>query len=508
MTDARPAGTLVARDPFPWRFVTPLLLGSALNPVNSSVIATALVPIATALHVPVGRTAILVSALYLATSIAQPTAGKLSEEFGPRRVFLAGIVTVLAGGLLGGLAQNLLELVVARVLIGVGTSAGYPSAMLLIRRRSDQAGLDAPPGSVLGALVIAGMVTAAIGLPIGGLLVQAWGWRTTFFINVPVTLITLAMAVAWIPRDPRAGTRRTVREVAARIDVAGIAAFGATIAALLVFLLSLPHPDWAALAVAVAAGAALGTWELRADRPFLDVRLLATNRALTRTYLRYAVTMLCIYAVFYGLTQWIEAGRGLSAMAAGLVLLPMSVLSGLIARPVSQRNLLRTPLILTAVCLLAGSAGMLLLTRSTPVAWIVAITLVFGVTMGAGTSANQTALYAQAPAMDIGTASGLLRSFGYIGSIASSAIIAIVFRTHVSDHGLHVTAIVMIAVSVVALLLTLADRQLMSLASTRRQSPAQPAPTPASVQAQDRAQPHAPDPAPATVAERARERGN
>jgi MFS family permease len=479
MTAARQAGDPVVRNPFPWQFVTPLLLGAALNPVNSSVIATALVPIAAALHVPVGRTAVLVSVLYLATSIAQPTAGKLSEEFGPRRVFLAGIATVLAGGLLGGFAQNLAELVVARVLIGVGTSAGYPSAMLLIRRRSDQAGLDAPPGSVLGGLVIAGMVTAAIGLPIGGVLVQAWGWRTTFFINIPVTLITLAMAFAWIPRDPRAGTRRTAREVAARIDVAGIAGFGGTIAALLVFLLSLPHPDWAALAIAVVASAALVTWELRADRPFFDVRLLATNRALTRTYLRFAVMLLCIYTVFYGVTQWMEAGRGLSSMAAGLILLPMSVLSGLIAQPVAQRSLLRTPLVVAAVCLLVGSAGTLLLTGHTPVAWIVAVTLVFGVTSGAGISANQTALYAQVPAADIGTASGLLRSFGYIGSIASSAIIAIVFRTHVSDHGLHVIAIVMIAVSAVALLLTLADRQLMSLASTRRHPPAEPAPDPA-----------------------------
>jgi len=457
------------RDAFSWRFVTPMLLGSALNPVNSSVIATALVPIAAALHVPVGRTAVLVSVLYLATAIAQPTAGKLSEEFGPRRVFLTGIVTVLAGGLVGGFAQNLAELMVARVLIGIGTSAGYPSAMLLVRRRSDQAGLDAPPGSVLGALVIAGIVTAAIGLPLGGVLVQAWGWRTTFFVNVPITLITLAMAVAWLPRDPRAQTRRTVREVATRIDVGGIAGFGGTITALLVFLLSLPNPDWAALAIAVVVGVGLVAWELRASRPFFDVRLLAANRALTRTYLQFAVTMLCIYTVFYGITQWMEAGRGLSAMAAGLVLLPMSVLSGVVARPVSQRNLLRTPLVLAAVCCLAGSAGTLLLAGDTPVAWIVVVTLVFGVTSGAGASANQTALYAQVPAADIGTASGLLRSFGYIGSIASSAIIAIVFRTHVSDHGLHVIAIVMIAVSVVALLLTVADRRLMALASTRRQ---------------------------------------
>jgi sugar phosphate permease len=80
------------------------------------------------------------------------------------------------------------------------------------------------------------------------------------------------------------------------------------------------------------------------------------------------------------------------------------------------------------------------------------------------------------PAADIGTASGLLRSFGYIGSIGSSAIIAIVFRTHVSDHGLHVLAIIMIAVGAVALLLTLADRRLMSSASTRRHTAAQPDP--------------------------------
>jgi MFS family permease len=71
--------------------VTPLVVGSALNPINSSVIATALVPIAAALQVPVGRTLILVSSLYLACAIAQPTAGKLAEEFGPAGSFWQGL---------------------------------------------------------------------------------------------------------------------------------------------------------------------------------------------------------------------------------------------------------------------------------------------------------------------------------------------------------------------------------------------------------------------------------
>src|SRR5580700_4125288 len=101
--------------PFGWRTVAPLVMGSALNPVNSSLIATALVPIAAALHVPVGRTSILVSSLYLACAIAQPTAGKLAEEFGPRRVFLAGIVLVLLGGVVGGLGHSLAVLLAARV---------------------------------------------------------------------------------------------------------------------------------------------------------------------------------------------------------------------------------------------------------------------------------------------------------------------------------------------------------------------------------------------------------
>ena len=77
MTPKTEAATTKSRPrvaaPFGWRTVTPLVTGSALNPINSSVIATALVPIAAALHVPVGRTSILVSSLYLACAIAQPT---------------------------------------------------------------------------------------------------------------------------------------------------------------------------------------------------------------------------------------------------------------------------------------------------------------------------------------------------------------------------------------------------------------------------------------------------
>jgi len=163
--EASPSGTTADQGswpgrPFSWQFTVPLFLGSALNPVNSSLIATALLPIARGLGVPLGQTAALVTALYLASAIAQPTAGKAAEVFGPRRVFLVGIALVALGGLVGGFAQDLLTLLVSRVLIGLGTSCAYPTAMLLIRRRARDAGLDKPPGGVLGGLQIAGSATA------------------------------------------------------------------------------------------------------------------------------------------------------------------------------------------------------------------------------------------------------------------------------------------------------------------------------------------------------------
>ncbi|MBB4928416.1 MFS transporter [Kitasatospora kifunensis] len=446
--------------PFSWRFTTPLFVGSALNPINSSLIATALVPIAHGLGVSIGQTTALVTALYLASAIAQPTAGKAAEVFGPRRVFLAGIGLVIVGGLIGGFAHNLLTLLISRVLIGLGTSCAYPTAMLLIRRRAKDAGLDKPPGGVLGGLQIAGIATASLGLPLGGVLVGALGWRAAFFINVPVALIALGATLAWVSPDGPLDRSRRARDIAASLDAIGIAGFAAAMIALLLFLFALPTPHWYLLAISVVLWIALVLWELRARTPFLDLRLLSGNRALTSTYLRYGLVLLCVYVVLYGVTQWAQTVRGLSETEAGLLLLPMTLMSGLMISPISRRNLVRGPVIAAALACLIGSAGVLLLSASGWIGWVVVVTLIFGVAMGTAGAGNQTALYDQAPAEQLGTASGLLRTFGYIGSIAASAITGIVFHTHVSDPGMHLIAWIMVGVGVILVLMTLADRTL------------------------------------------------
>jgi MFS family permease len=459
---ATPANRKVDHErPFGPRFVTPLLIGSALNPINSSMIAIALVSIAGAMHVADGQTAILISSLYLTSAIAQPVAGRLSEEFGPRRVFLVGIVIVLIAGIIGGLAREMPTLVVARVLIGLGTSAGYPSAMLLVRRRAAAVGLRQPPGSVLGGLTTTSAATLAIGPTIGGVLIVWFDWRAVFWINVPVSAIAFAMALLWIAKDTEVVRGHSARNLVTRVDLPGVAAFGGAITALLVFLLALPRLDWIALGISVAVAAGLVVLELRVSNPFLDIRLLVSNLALTRTYVRYCLTLLGIYVVLYGLTQWTEAAHHLSGYQAGLALIPMGALSAVIARVVSRfTTRLRLWLIVAAVTMVAGAIGMFFLTSHSPLAAVICVSVVFGLVAGFGNVTNQTVLYVEAPAEKVGTASGLLRTFGYIGSIAAATITGVAFRARVSDTGLHLVAVILIGTGLVVLLLTLLDRQL------------------------------------------------
>jgi predicted MFS family arabinose efflux permease len=236
--------------------------------------------------------------------------------------------------------------------------------------------------------------------------------------------------------------------------------FGGSMTALLVFLLALPRPDWIALGVTLALAAALVAWELRSPNPFLDIRLLASNLPLTRTYLRFGLTQLGVYVILFGLTQWVEAARGLSAYDAGLLLIPMGVLSAVTARVVSRRTDIRKPLLVAAVLMLLGAVAALFLTSHSPVVAIVAVTALFGLMSGTHNVTNQAALYREAPAEKVGTASGLLRTFGYVGSIASATIIGIVFRGGVTDAGLQHVSLILIGIGAVVLLMTVLDRHL------------------------------------------------
>jgi MFS family permease len=444
--------------PFGWRFTTPLLLGSTLNPINSSMLATGLLGIGLDFHLGPGPSASLISVLYLCSAIAQPTMGKLSTLFGPRRVFQAGILILLFAGIIGTLAPAFGFLLLSRALIGIGTSAAYPTGMALVRKRADSVGIGVP-SRILGNFSIAAQVTVVIGLPLGGLLTGIWGWRALFFINIPLAVVVFVLTSIGVARDDPipASVRGNVLKA---VDVPGILLFAGAVTSLLVFLGDLTNPAWWLLPIFVVLLGALVLWERRVANPFIDVRMLGRNWPLQRTYLRQFVVGLATYAALYGTSQWMEQSAKLSAETVGLILIPFSAVSILLARISSGRGWIRGPLTVTGVTIVLTAAVMLILRHNSSILLMIGMTLLFGLTNGLASFANQATLYVQAPAAEIAVASGLYRTFSYVGAIFSSSLIGITFGKAATDAGLHALAWVLVGLGAIVILLVVLDRRI------------------------------------------------
>ena len=445
-------------DGFDRRLLVPMVLGSILNPINSSMIAVALVPIGIALGAPPDETAWLVSGLYLATAVGQPVVGRLIDLYGPRRLFLAGSTLIGVGGLVGALAPSIGVLVLARVLLGLGTCAGYPAAMFLIRSEAQRTGRDSPAG-VLTVLAVATQTVAVIGPALGGLLIGVGGWRATFTVNVPLALACLVLGALRLPAAPVAD-RPARAGLVSTIDLAGIALFTGTLVTLLLFLLHPRLDHWYLLVAAVAAGVGLVGWERRAATPFLDLRVLGGNLPLLATYARALLTAITSYALLYGYTQWLEQGRGLSPEVAGLVLLPIFATGILVSTLTGRRPEVRGKLAVGAVTQVVVAGLLLLLSPGSAIWLIVVVALVAGIPQGLNNLANQNAVYYQADEERIGSSAGLLRTFFYLGAIAASTANGIFLSPVADTAGLHELAVFMLVAAVLFVVLTVADRSL------------------------------------------------
>ncbi|MFI6350074.1 MFS transporter [Streptomyces sp. NPDC050560] len=443
---------------FDRRLLAPMMLGSVLNPVNSSIISVSLVPIGAAFGAPPSSTAWLISALYLATSIGQPVVGRLIDLFGPRRLFLAGTLLTGVAGVVGALAPNLGVLIAARAILGFGTCAGYPAAMYLIRSEARRTGHDSPAG-VLTALAVTNQTIAVIGPSLGGLLIDLGGWRTTLAVNIPLALAAGALGLLRLPKTTPPRTAGSTRPLA-ELDPAGMALFAAALLSLLLFLMSPAPGNWYLLALAAAAAAGFAIRELRAPKPFIDLRVLAGNSPLLLTYGRALLAYVVSYSFLYGYTQWMEDGRGLGASRAGVALLPLFCVAIVVSTATGRRTEIRGKLLTGAVGQLAACVMLLALAPDSPFVLLLAVAFVLGVPQGLNGLAFQNAVYYQAEPERMASSAGLLRTFGYLGAIVSSAAGGAFFPERADTPGLHHLAWFLIAVAAVFLLVTVLDRSL------------------------------------------------
>ncbi|MFF3196539.1 MFS transporter [Streptomyces misionensis] len=460
MTETRPGAMAKTDGPgFDRRLLPPMMLGSILNPINSTIISVALVPIGKALGAPASQTAWLVSALYLATSLGQPVVGRLIDLFGPRRLFLFSTSLVGVAGVLGTLAPNMAVLIAARVLLGFGTCSGYPAAMALLRSEAKRTGRDSP-GGVLTALAVANQTIAVIGPLLGGLLIAAGGWRATFALNVPLSVVSVVLGLLWLPKPAPAARPAGGGRLVAQLDLPGMALFAATLTSLLLFLMN-PHPrTWYLLVVAAVFAAGFALRELRAATPFIDLRVFGGNTPLLATYGRAVVAYVVSYSFLYGFSQWTEEGYGLSPFRAGLVQIPMFLVAIGVSILSGRRSGVRGKLLVGAAGQIVACLVILTLGAGSALWALFLVALVFGIPQGLNNLALQNSVYFQADPERVASSAGLLRTFAYIGSMIASSATAASFGRGADTAGMHQLAWIMLGAGVLYLLVTVLDRTL------------------------------------------------
>nr|WP_278265188.1 MFS transporter [Nocardia sp. AG03] len=369
------------------------------------------------------------------------TGGRLGDLYGHRTLFVLGMVAFTAASLLCGLATGPWQLVAFRVLQGATAALMVPQMLALINTLfppAERATAMAAFGATVGLGAVAGQV-------LGGILLEldlfGWGWRTIFFINVPVGLVAAALAARWLP-----GHRRTANP---RLDPVGALGLAAAIALILVpITLGRPAgwPLWTWVSMAAAPLVAVLT--LRYERrltaaggdPVFDPnlvrdRVFGAGMVISGGYLAYfAGFMLC-------LTLLLQDGLGLSPLQAGFTFAPLGVAfaasSFLLARRVSARIGNRvmslgtvfsmTGLLLTvAVLEYAGGEG------SAPM--LVPGMLLAGIGNGLTIPTALGAVLSGIAPQQAGVAAGLLTSTQQFGNAIGATVLATVFFAALGTH--------------------------------------------------------------------------
>ncbi len=257
--------------------------------------------------------------------------GVLSDRRGRKGMFMTGVTLYGVGALIAGVAPSVGWLLGGRVIQGLGPSIVTPTSLAII-----SATFDSPRerATAIGVWSSGSGLALAVGPAIGGLLVDALGWRSMFLVNVPVAVLAVSLGVRLIPVIPRTRALHRFDSVGALLTVAGVGVltFG---------LIEGPSQGWGSalilvsFVVAVSSLGAFVVWERRHEAPLIDVSLFSRAPFTVANVAGLTVFFAFIGGIVY-LSAYFQQVQGRSALGAGLAVLPIG-LGFFVGAPLSGR---------------------------------------------------------------------------------------------------------------------------------------------------------------------------
>ncbi|MEO7494964.1 MAG: MFS transporter [Massilia sp.] len=404
--------------------------------LDVTIVNVALPHIGAELRAGVGPLQWVVDAYTLGFAVFLLAAGVMGDRFGPRRIFLAGFALFAVSSVACALANSVLALDLARAVQGVGAALLVPSSLSIINAACahDKRKL----ASAVGWWTAAGGVSIAAGPVVGGFLLAGAGWRSIFWVNVPICVVGFVLAQALVPRHhAHAGARG--------FDLPGQVLAVLALGALIGSVIEGPAQGWgsafvlAGLGCALAAGIGFVLVERRAAGPMLPLELFR-NAGFSAAVLFGVLVNFTYYGVIFILSFYLQKVRHYSPVDAGLAFLPLTgtfIISNIGSGALSARVGLRTPMILGG---LIGAAGYALLGAFGVSATASFLAMLPGLAlipagMGLAVPAMTTSILGSVERRQAGVASAVLNTArqvgGAMGVAVFGALVAAGSATHV-----------------------------------------------------------------------------
>jgi EmrB/QacA subfamily drug resistance transporter len=420
-----------------WQALAVLLLGVFIALIDTTIVNVALPSIRNDLNASEATLAWIISGYALAFGLALIPAGRVGDRIGHKWVFFTGMVLFTIASLACALAQNDVQLIVARVVQGLAGGIFVPAVTAYIQLLF--------PGHARGkAFAIQGAVlgiSAALGPIIGGLLIETFGtengWRFVFFVNLPIGILAAVLATILLPKRDASVPRSTLG-----LDWTGVLLISASFIAILVPLIQGQDAGWPAwtfisIISGIALLAAFGVWEVaytkRGKSPLVPPNLFH-HPAFTTGVILALVYFAAFTSIFFTISILWQAGLGFSALASGFVAVPFALGSMVSA---SQSNRLSVKLgrnvLIMGTALVALGLGWLWLVLLTTVPTELDFTLVLlplliaGIGNGLFIAPNVQFIVATVEQANAGAASAVIAAVQQIGSAIGIAIIGTVF---------------------------------------------------------------------------------
>ncbi|GGU14646.1 MFS transporter [Lentzea flava] len=364
------------------------------------------------------------------------SAGALSDRVGASRAFGAGAAVFTFASVACGLAPGLGELIGARLLQGGAAAIMLPSSLALVRQAFPDAVARA---RAIALWTVGGALAIAAGPLAGGVLTGTLGWRAIFFVNLPVGVATL-LVLARTPRSPR---------VARPLDPLGQVTAIVALVALTFGVIDGVQP--VALGVAVVAAVAFVLVESRVAAPMMPLGLFR-SRTVTLSVVIGFVVNAAFYGLVFVLSLYFHDRLGLSAMAAGLVFVPMTAVvavANLVSARVAARFGPRLPIAAGQLICAAAMAALLWVDEGTALPVIAVLLVPIGFGLGCAVPSLTAVLMGHIAADRAGMAAGVLNSFRQTGGALAVAVFgAVGLRA-----GLGAAVVMLVAASAAAWLL-------------------------------------------------------